>query len=125
MEGCKQNEINTTCLFSGHDTLSIKLLLKRLEVTLLGIHLKLPCPFKNYSDSNIPLVLYGRAVYEALPWASLVAQMVKNLPSMQETLVRFLGRKDPLEKEMATHSSILAWKIQWTEEPGVLQSMGS
>ena len=57
--------------------------------------------------------------------ASLVAQMVKNLPSMQETLVRFLGQKDPLEKEMATHSSILAWKIQWTEEPGVLQSMGS
>ena len=57
--------------------------------------------------------------------ASLVAQMVKNLPSMQETLVRFLGRKDPLEKEMATHSSILVWKIQWTEEPGVLQSMGS
>jgi len=57
--------------------------------------------------------------------ASLVAQMVRNLPSMQETLVRFLGQKDPLEKEMATHSSILAWKIQWTEEPGVLQSMGS
>ena len=57
--------------------------------------------------------------------ASLVAQMVKNLPSMQETLVRFLGQKDPLEKEMATHSIILAWKIQWTEEPGVLQSMGS
>ena len=57
--------------------------------------------------------------------ASLVAQMVKNLPSMQETLVRFLGQKDPLEQEMATHSIILAWKIQWTEEPGVLQSMGS
>ena len=57
--------------------------------------------------------------------ASLVAQMVKNLPSMQETLVRFLGQKDPLEKEMATHSIILAWKIQWTEDPGVLQSMGS
>ena len=57
--------------------------------------------------------------------ASLVAQMVRNLPSMQETLVRFLGQKDPLEKEMATHSIILAWKIQWTEEPGVLQSMGS
>ena len=57
--------------------------------------------------------------------ASLVAQMVRNLPSMQETLVRFLGQRDPLEKEMATHSSILAWKIQWTEEPGVLQSMGS
>ena len=49
--------------------------------------------------------------------ASLVAQMVKNLPAVQETQVRSLGREDPLEKEMATHSSILAWKIPWTEEP--------
>ena len=52
-------------------------------------------------------------------------QTVKNLPAMQKTRVQSLGRKDPLEKEMATHSSILAWKIQWTEEPGGLQSMGS
>ena len=50
--------------------------------------------------------------------------MVKNLPAMQETLVRSLGWKDLLEKEMATHSSILAWRIPWTEEPGGLQSMG-
>ena len=57
--------------------------------------------------------------------ASLVAQMVKRLPAMQETWVRSLGREDPLEKEMATHSSILAWRIPWTEEPGRLQSMGS
>ena len=56
---------------------------------------------------------------------SLVAQMVKRLPTMQETRVQSLGRKDLLEKEMATHSSILAWKIPWTEEPGGLQSMGS
>ena len=49
----------------------------------------------------------------------------KNLPAMQETQVQFLGWKDPLEKEMAIHSSILAWKIPWTEEPGRLQSMGS
>ena len=48
--------------------------------------------------------------------------MVKNLPAMQETRVRSLGQKDPLEREMATHSSILAWKIPWTEEPGRLQS---
>ena len=47
---------------------------------------------------------------------------VKNMPAMQETQVQFLGGKDPLEKEMATHSSILAWKIPWTEEPGGLQS---
>ena len=51
--------------------------------------------------------------------------MVKHLPTMQETQVRFLDWKDPLEKEMATHSSILAWRIPRTEEPGGLQSMGS
>ena len=57
-------------------------------------------------------------------WASLVAQLVKNLRAVQETQVRSLGWEDPLEKEMATHSSILAWKISWTEKPGGLQSMG-
>ena len=51
--------------------------------------------------------------------------MVKRLPTMQETQVQSLGREDPLEKEMVTHSSILAWKIPWMEEPGRLQSMGS
>ena len=55
--------------------------------------------------------------------ASLVAQMVKSLPAMQETWVRSLGREDPLEKEMATHSSTLAWKIPWMEEPGRLQGL--
>ena len=60
-----------------------------------------------------------------LSWATLVAQMVKPLPAMQETCVRFLGQEDPLEEEMATHSSTLAWKIPWMEEPGRLQSMGS
>ena len=50
--------------------------------------------------------------------------MVKNLPKMQETQVLFLGREDPLEKEMVTHSSILAWRIRWTEDPDGLQSMG-
>ena len=56
---------------------------------------------------------------------SLVAQRLKRLPAMWETWVRSLSREDPLEKEMATHSSILAWRIPWTEEPGGLQSMGS
>ena len=56
---------------------------------------------------------------------SLVAHMVKNLPAMQETQVQFLGREDPLKKGMATHSSILPWRIPWTEEPTRLQSMGS
>ena len=56
---------------------------------------------------------------------SLVAQTVRSLPAVQETCVRSLGWEDPLEKEMTTHSSILAWKIPWTEEPSRLQSMGS
>ena len=56
--------------------------------------------------------------------ALLVAQMVKRLPTMWETRVRFLGWEDPLKKEMTTHSSILAWRIPWTEDPGRLQSMG-
>ena len=57
-------------------------------------------------------------------WASPVAQLVKNLPAMRETWVQSLGWEDPLEKGMATHSSILTWRIPWTEEPGWLQSMG-
>ena len=63
-----------------------------------------------------------------IPLASeqpLVAQMVKSLPTMWETQLRSLGQKNPLEKEMATHSSIPAWKIPWTEESGGLQSIGS
>ena len=56
--------------------------------------------------------------------ASRVIQTVKNLPAMQETWVRYLGWEDPLEKGRATHSSILAWRTPWTEEPGRLQSMG-
>ena len=58
-------------------------------------------------------------------WASLVAQRLKHLPPMRETRVQSLGRKDPLEKEMATHSSSLAWRTPWSEEPDRLQSMGS
>ena len=58
-------------------------------------------------------------------WASLVAQTVKNLPTTQETWVQALGPEDPLEQGMVTHSSILAWRIPWREEPGGLQSMGS
>ena len=58
-------------------------------------------------------------------WASLVAQRLKPLPAMRETWVLSLGWEDPLEKGMATHSSTLAWRIPWTEEPGGLQSTGS
>ena len=62
---------------------------------------------------------------EGLPWLSLVAQTVKRLSTTRETRVRSLGWEDPLEKEMAIHSSTIAWKIPWAEEPGRLQSMGS
>ena len=64
-------------------------------------------------------------IFLLLSRASLVAQRLKCLPARRETWVQSLGREDPLEKEMATHSSILAWRIPWTEEPGGLQSTGS
>ena len=60
-----------------------------------------------------------------IAWTALVAQTVKRLSTMQETRVRSPGREDPLEKEMAIHSSTIAWKIPWAEEPGRLQPMGS
>ena len=66
--------------------------------------------------ANVPFPLLVRA--------SWVTQMVKNLPTMQETQVQSLGWEDPLEKGMVTYSSILVWRIPWTEEPGGLQSMG-
>ena len=70
-----------------------------------------------YNIENIANILYL--------WASLVAQRLKRLPAMWDTWVRSLGWEDPLEKEMATHSSILAWWIPWTEDPGGLQSTES
>ena len=66
--------------------------------------------------AGFPILLI-RPVYIG-HYASLVVQMVKNLPAMQETQVRSLGQEDPLEKGMATHSSILAWRVPWTKEPG-------
>ena len=73
------------------------------------------CDKWNILDINAALHLLG---------ASLMAQRIKSLPAMQETQVRSLGWEDPLEKEMATHSSILVWRIPWTEEPGGIQSTG-
>ena len=69
-----------------------------------------------------PFEYVGLNMYK---WASLVSQAVKNPPAIQEIWVQSLSQEDPLGKGMATHSSILAWRIQWTEEPGGLQSMGS
>ena len=70
--------------------------------------------------SHLPFLLSMVFLKRAPP----VAQMVKNLPAVWETRVGSLGQEDPLEKDMATHSSILAWEIPWAEEPGRLQSMG-
>ena len=67
----------------------------------------------------------GLYTVEGVGYTDQMAQMVKNLPTKQEMQVRSLGQEDPQEEEMATHSSILAWGIPWTEEPGGLQSMGS
>ena len=78
--------------------------------------------------SNFYLIHYQLINYLSNPllfWGSLVAQSLKNLPTMQETGDQSLGHEDPLEKEMAMHSSIHAWKIPGTEEPGGQQSMGS
>ena len=66
----------------------------------------------------------GRGNKTGLLSGSLIAQLVKNPPAVQETWVPSLGQEDPLEKGMAAHSSVLAWRIPWTEEPGGLQSMG-
>ena len=77
------------------------------------------------NDFNLRMNYVRNILSYAYSWASLVAHMVKNLPAMWETQVESLGQEDPLEEEMATHSSILAWRIPWTKEPGRLQSMES
>ena len=78
-----------------------------------------PAQFESISSSALSL-LFGKA----LTSVDLLAQMVKSLPTMQETWVQTLGREDLLEKEMTTHSRILAWRIPWTEDPGRVPSMG-
>ena len=79
---------------------------------------------QKFLEPNKPEVLGDLVPSLHYGWASLVAQRLKRLPAMRETWVRSLGREDPLEKEMATHSSILAWRIPWTEEPGGLHPRG-
>ena len=74
--------------------------------------------------TNLDSILKSRDITFPTKVQAEVAQMVKPLPAMRETRVRFLGREDPLEKEMAIHSSTLAWKISWMEEPDRLRSMG-
>ena len=69
--------------------------------------------------------MYNLIIFMYIHWVLLATHLVRNLSAMQETLVRSLDQEDPLEKGLAPHSSILAWRIPWTEEPGGLQSMGS
>ena len=99
-----------------------------LELAGLWLYFQCQSHFAHFAifltpHSVLPFRL--QAVKKGTFWASLVAQRLKCLPPMQETWVRSLGQEDTLEKEMVTHSSILAWEIPWTKKPGRLQSMGS
>ena len=85
-------------------------------------HSEVQSPFTRQSSS---IDMKQLTITENLLWASLLARMVKNLPAVRETWVWSLGQEEPLEKEMITHSSILSWKIPWTEQPGGLQFMRS
>ena len=102
----------------------------RIKIMISSINAeKCLTKFNLIYDQKLPTKWYRGNILQHnkghICWASLVAQMVNHLPVMRETRVWFLGREDPLEKEMAIHSSTLAWKIPWTEEPDRLQSMGS
>ena len=77
-----------------------------------------------YNITCYRCTIWWLTIFKDYIWASLVAQMVKTLPTMWEIPVQILSQEDPREKRMATHSNILAWRIPWTEEPGGLQSMG-
>ena len=87
----------------------------------LNIHAGMNAPAACGTRTSVSWVLGS---FMAMLQASLGAQLLKNLPAMQETQVRSLGWEDPLEEGMATHSSILAWEIPWTTQPGRLRSMG-
>ena len=119
---------HTHLLLNNHFTFSKMTLHKHMNPTVSQ------CPEKENRGTIFWTFLLTKCVnyqafYKTIPYitteASLVAQMAKNLPTVWETWVQFLGREDPLEKRMATHSSILARKMSWIEEPGRLQSMGS
>ena len=91
---------------------------------LCDAHFKPYDPAFSPHNSNLFVYTHTHTRIYTYTWPSLVANTVKNPPAMQETWVQSLGREDPLEKRMATHSSILAWRIPWTEEPSGLRSMG-
>ena len=103
-------------LLSSHKNVSI-ILFPKQKFRCSPSQRPSPRPYSSYLSH-----VFGN--YLCTSGASLVAQTVKNLPAMWETQVQSLGQEDPLEEEMVTHSSILAWEIPWTEEPSTLQSMG-
>ena len=95
----------------------------RLFLNSLSFHRALQG--QNHQAQSLKHKLICLPCFKPVYQASLVAQMVKSLPAVQETWVQSLGEEGPLEKEMAAHSSVLAWKTPWIEEPGRVQSMGS
>ena len=95
-----------------------------LKLQIQATHLCSPCTLLVHFKRALLTLLEMKVFKFAVPTTFLVVQVVKTLSAVQETLVRFLGLEDPLEMEMTTHSSTLAWKTPWTEEPGRLQSMG-
>ena len=108
-DGDGSHEIKRCLLLGRKDMINLDSIFKSKDITLpTKVHLVKAMVF--------PVVMYI--------WDSLLAQRLKRLPAMWETWVQSLGREDPLEKEMATHSSILAWRIPWMEELGGLQSTG-
>ena len=95
---------------------------RSISLALLFLHMENGNSNRNNNDTQKWNVINNNNIYIEIYWASLVAQRLKHLPAMQETWVQSLGWEDPLEEEMATHSSILPWRIPWAEEPGGLQS---
>ena len=91
---------------------------------LVGQHAIIDLNFSHLEGASVFTKQFKDIIEGILSWASVVAQTVKNPPAMQETWVSSLGWEDPLKEVMATHFSILAWRIPWTEESGSLQSMG-
>ena len=115
--------LNWTKLFLQKNSKILCASLEGIQSPASGLH----CCFLTLpplSPHPLPFLISNCLYLPFQTWASQVAQMVNCLPAMWETWVRSLGRKDPLEKEMATHSSTVAWEVPWTEEPGRLHSTG-
>ena len=109
---------NSNCYCTAGTRYGLRFLISSSAVLILMVLSVYSSSFIHQVNTSEPSTCHER-------WVSMVTQMVKNLPAMQETWVQSLGQEDPLEKGMVTHSSILAYRISWTEKPGGLQPMGS